>query len=232
MPFSYNPSSEYSQYHIQSGTSLTQSQQKIVQILRNLGVNVSFSTISEKIFLIPPNGAVFLLNSNDLRPKKIDNLLKYIKQFLYQYPMGIIIAENFQRWGNSTNEKFQNLLLLLFFKVNRSSNILPTFIPSRKIEDSVEILLRIAHREQVSDKPPTLSRISGKNIYLANAQINFIQGLLNCGRKKAEKLLEIFDSPYTIIRTIIDEPNKIEEIQGFGSKFISQNRKMLSDFLN
>ena len=85
----------------------------------------------------------------------------------------------------------------------------------------------IAKRVQIEDKAPVLSRNKSKMPYLHDAQTFFIEGLLNCGPKKAKLLLKEMDVPDEIIQCILKYPEKIESIKGFGEEFISQNNNML-----
>lgn len=245
---------DYSQYHIQCRQEQPPAQKKLLQKMQNMGVNVFFYEYPPHWFIIPPRTAAFHLHSQDMRTKSTEVIITKLMEFLKEYPEAIIIAEGFHRWGKANQEKWQQLMMQLFFQVisentdltscfgpNSSSSssssftstisIFPRFIPTRNAEDSVELLLRIAHREQVSDVAPTLSRVAGKRVFLAEAQEFFIQGLLNCGKKKAKQLLEKFDTPAAIFDTILNNPSEVAAIPGFGEKFIEANRKMLSEIL-
>ena len=230
---------DYSKYHIQCNQDQSKPQMKLVQQLIDLGVEILYFQYPKHWFIIPSQGAAYHLHSQDLRSNSIEALITDIRNFIEKYPYGIIIAEGFHRWGESNRKKWQLLITNLFFtpldistaQSKSKHTAMPIFIPGRNTADSIEILLRIAHREQISDLPPKLSRISEKRVFLADAQIYLIKGLLNCGKKKAIKLLEKFDSPAAVFDAIINSPDEITAISGFGKKFIRPNQKMLSEIL-
>ena len=182
------------------------------------------------VILIPPEGAVLYVSAHDMASsKKISQLQTQIEQFFQHHVWGVVILEGFHRWGESNRTTIQQILVSLF--LSQAGSACPIMIPSRNAKDSAEILIRIAKREQIEDLPPILSRPRAKTVMLAKAQEFFIEGLLNCGPKKAKLLLTEFDSPNEIIRALLDHPEKFEQIKGLGKKFVEQNRQLLGQSL-
>lgn len=89
-----------------------------------------------------------------------------------------------------------------------------------------------------------IARRMPKNLSLDDRQIYFIEGLFNCGRKKAKQLLEVLGYPYNIFDYILHSEleytagGKLKgyssglamfeyTLKNFGPKFIQQNKELL-----
>ncbi len=182
------------------------------------------------LILIPPGGAVLYITAPDMgTSKKATQIESRIEEFFLHHIWGVVILEGFHRWGEEKRKTIQKIMLSIF--LSQTESACPIMMPSRNAKDSAEILTRIAKREQIEDLPPTLSRSRAKTVLLAKAQEYLIEGLLNCGRKKAKKLLTEFDSPIAIIRALLENPEKFDDIKGFGKKFVENNRQLLGQCL-
>ncbi len=113
-------------------------------------------------------------------------------------------------------------------------------IPTRNIEDTAIVIERIAYREQVKDSIPILSRKAPKEMSKKERRTFIIEGLVDIGPKKARALIDKFKTPYQVFKAIkrteitytrtgrikgIKGP--LENITGFGPKFIEKNQKLL-----
>ena len=113
-------------------------------------------------------------------------------------------------------------------------------IPTRNIEDTVIVIERIAHREQVKDSTLILSRKAPNQLSKKERRSFIIEGLVDIGPKKASTLIEKFKTPYQVFKAIkrteilytrtgrikgIKGP--LENLTGFGPKFIEKNQKLL-----
>ncbi|MHA1612920.1 MAG: hypothetical protein ACTSYU_12760 [Promethearchaeota archaeon] len=182
------------------------------------------------LILIPPSGAALYIAAPDLgTSKKTAQLQSRIEEFFIHHVWGVIILEGFHRWGDKKRNSIQKMMLSIF--LSQTDSACPILMPSRNAGDSAEILMRIAKREQIEDLHPILSRPRAKTVLLSKAQEYLIEGLLNCGSKKAKKLLTEFDSPNAIIWAILENPEKFDDIKGFGKKFVKDNSKLLGHFL-
>src|SRR5690606_8613633 len=111
-----------------------------------------------------------------------------IVQFGMDHPDGVIILENYTRFGEKKRQLFWDFLLGIY---NRGGNQILSSLPTKNTEESVMVMKSIAKREQIEDRPPTLARPKNKSGMLAEAQRHVLEGLLNCGLKKAEELLAV-----------------------------------------
>jgi len=169
---------------------------------------------------------IFRITSKLLRSQtKKEMVMQIIRDSVKANKEGFILVEGFYRFGKENRQFIQSIhenILSLPELPN-----LPSVIPTRNYKDSAYCIKSIAKRVQIEDKAPVLSRNKSKMPYLHDAQTFFIEGLLNCGPKKAKLLLKEMDVPDEIIQCILKNPEKIESIKGFGEEFISQNNNML-----
>jgi len=113
-------------------------------------------------------------------------------------------------------------------------------IPTRNIEDTAIVIERIAHREQVKDSTPILSRKAPKQMSKKERRTFIIEGLVDIGPKKARALIDKYKTPHQVFKAIkhteitytrtgrikgIKGP--MEDLTGFGPMFIEKNQKLL-----
>ena len=203
--------------------------QNLIEQLEKLDFIIEKKEIGKKFIQIPPNGGVLILKSKDLVSKShLSNVDKKIKDFFNLIPNGVIIFENFNRLGVKKREVVQKILISQIFNSESTFN---GIIPTRNPSETALCIKSIAKREQIEDIQPILSRIKRKSKFLSDYQVFFIEGLLQCGTKKAKALLKVFDTPQEIIHAILHHPDKISQIKGFGKKFIEINQKLLQNNL-
>ncbi len=203
--------------------------QNLIEQLENLDFYIEKKKIGNNFIQIPPNGGVLILKSKDLVEKSLfSDMDKNMDEFFNLIPNGVIIYENFNRLGVKKRELVQKIL---FNHIFNSKSAFNGIIPTRNPSETALCIKSIAKREQIEDLPPILSRIKRKSKYLSDFQVFFIEGLLQCGTKKAKALLKVLDTPQEIINAILHDPDKISQIKGFGKKFIGINQKLLQNNL-
>ena len=203
--------------------------QNLIEQLEKLDFCIEKKEIGRNFIQIPPNGGVLILKSKDLDGKSLlSDMDKNMKEFFNLIPNGVIIYENFNRLGGKKRKLIQKLLYNQIFSSESTFN---GIIPTRNPSETALCIKSIAKREQIEDLPPILSRTKRKSKYLSDYQVFFIEGLLQCGTKKAKALLKVFDTPQEIFNTILHDPDKISQIKGFGKKFIETNQKLLQNNL-
>ncbi len=203
--------------------------QNLVEQLEKLDFYIERKEIGKNFIQIPPNGGVLILKSKNLDVKSLlSDMDKKMNIFFNLIPNGVIIYENFNRLGEKKRKLIQKILYnQIFYSGSTFNGIIPTRNPS----ETALCIKSIAKREQVEDIPPVLSRTKRKSKYISDYQVFFIEGLLQCGTKKAKTLLKVFDTPQEIINAILHHPDKISQIKGFGKKFIEINQKLLQNNL-
>ncbi|MFX0048016.1 MAG: ERCC4 domain-containing protein [Candidatus Hermodarchaeota archaeon] len=113
-------------------------------------------------------------------------------------------------------------------------------IPTRNLDDTAIVIERIAYREQVKDGATILSRKAPKSMSIDERRSFIVEGFVDIGPKKAKSLIEKYETPYQVFKAIkhteikytrTGNPKGIEgplnELSGFGWKFVEKNKEML-----
>ncbi|MFX1313392.1 MAG: ERCC4 domain-containing protein [Promethearchaeota archaeon] len=155
----------------------------------------------------------------------------------YQYPILILEGLNdevFENTGMNISSIY-GALSFISYKLGIS------VIPTRNIEDTAIVIERIANREQGGKASmPILSRKAPKEMSKKERRSFIIEGLEDIGPKKAKTLIERFKTPYQVFKAIryteilytkTGNPKGIqgplENLTGFGWKFVEKNQKIL-----
>jgi Fanconi anemia group M protein len=176
---------------------------------------------------------------NDFVSSIMDNrLFEQILRLKDTYENPILILEGLN------NEVFENTgmkissiygaLAFISYKLGIS------VIPTRNLEDTAIVIERIAYREQVKDSSPIFSRKAPKQMSKDERRSFIIEGLVDIGPKKAKALIEKFKTPYQVFKAIkrteilytkTGNPKGIRgplnDLTGFGWKFVEKNQKLL-----
>ncbi len=155
----------------------------------------------------------------------------------YDYPILILEGLNDEVFEN-TGMKISSIYGALSF-ISYKLGI--SVIPTRNIEDTAIVIERIANREQGGkDGMPILSRKAPKEMSKKERRSFIIEGLEDIGPKKAKTLIEKYKTPYQVFKAIrhteilytrTGNPKSIqgplEDLTGFGWKFVEKNQKIL-----
>ncbi len=154
----------------------------------------------------------------------------------YQYPILVLEGLNDEVFEN-TGMKISSIYGALSF-ISYKLGI--SVIPTRNLEDTAIVIERIAYREQVKDSMPIFSRRAPKAMSKKERRSFIIEGLADIGSKKASTLIDKFKTPYEVFRAIkyteisytrTGNPKGIkgplEDLTGFGWKFVEKNQKLL-----
>jgi Fanconi anemia group M protein len=154
----------------------------------------------------------------------------------YEYPILILERLNDAVFEN-TGMKISSIYGALSF-ISYKLGI--SVIPTRNLEDTAIVIERIAYREQVKDSAPIFSRKAPKNMSKKERRSFIIEGLVDIGPRKANALIDKFKNPYQVFKAIkhteiiytrTGNPKGIkgplEELTGFGWKFVQKNQRLL-----
>jgi Fanconi anemia group M protein len=113
-------------------------------------------------------------------------------------------------------------------------------IPTLDLEGTTTVIERIGYREQIKDVKPVLSRRVRKNIDIKDRRQYLIESLIDTGPTKAKTLIQRFETPHKVIEAIRNTKiiytrtgnpkcikGPLEDLQGFGCKFIQKNKTLL-----
>jgi len=197
-------------------------------------LDVADIIVSSEVAIERKEGSDFIASIMDNR------LFEQLLRLKDAYPVAIFILEGLNdRVFNYTNMKISSIYGALSF-ISYKLGI--SVIPTRNIADTAIVIERIAHREQVKNDMPVLSRNAPKSMNDNERRIYIIEGLLDTGPKKAKILIDIFKTPHQVLKAIkhteitytrTGNPKGIkgplEDVSGFGWKFIQKNKELLFD---
>ena len=195
-------------------------------------LDIADIVISEEVAIERKEGSDFVSSIMDNR--LFEQLLRLKDS--YEHPILILEGLNDDVIEN-TGMKISSIYGALAF-VSYKLGI--SVIPTRNLEDTAIVIERIAYREQVKDGMPLLSRKAPKALSKKERRSFIIEDLIDIGPKKAKALIEKFKTPYQVFKAIkhteilytrTNNPKGIQgpldELTGFGWKFVEKNQKIL-----
>ncbi len=117
-------------------------------------------------------------------------------------------------------------------------------IQTRTLYDTSIVIERIAYREQIKKGHTLLARSCPKGMTEEERRAYMLEGLIDCGPKKAKLLIKHFGTPFNVINAIrltsieytrTGNPKGIKGVikdaglSGFGWRFIKANKKLICD---
>ncbi|MFW9827656.1 MAG: ERCC4 domain-containing protein [Candidatus Thorarchaeota archaeon] len=154
----------------------------------------------------------------------------------YEYPILILEGLNDEVFDNTGMNVSSIYGALAFISYKMGISVIPT----RNLEDTAIAIERIAYREQIKDSSPIFSRKAPKQMSKDERRSFIIEGLVDIGPKKAKALIEKFKTPYQVFKAIkrteilytkTGNPKGIrgplDNLTGFGWKFVKKNQKLL-----
>ncbi len=154
----------------------------------------------------------------------------------YEYPILILEGLNDEVFENTGMNITSIYGALSFISYKLGISVVPT----RNLEDTAIVVERIAYREQIKDSMPIFARKAPKQMSKKERRSFIIEGLVDIGAKKAKALIEKFKTPYQVFKAIkhteilytrTGNPKGIrgplENLAGFGWKFVEKNQKLL-----
>ncbi len=195
-------------------------------------LNVADIIVSNEIGIERKEGFDFV---NSLTDNRLFDQLLRLKD---NYNIAILILEGlnqnvFDNIGVSINSIY-GALSFISYKLHIS------VIPTINLEHTAIVIERIAYREQIKDDLPLMRRVAPKALSKKDRRSFIIEGLVDIGPKKAKALIERFKTPYQVFKAIkhteivytrTNNPKGIqgplEDLTGFGWKFVEKNQKIL-----
>ncbi|MBD3197774.1 MAG: hypothetical protein GF317_22170 [Candidatus Lokiarchaeota archaeon] len=202
-------------------------------------INYEMEQLDIADIVVSKNVAIERKEGMDFVSSIMDNrLFEQLLRLKETYPNPVLILEGlnddvFENTGMNIKAIY-GALAFVSYKLNIS------VIPTRNINDTAIAIERIAFREQIKDEMPLLSRSAPKNLDLEGRRCFILEGLLDIGPKKAQTLIERFETPFRafeaikftkVLYTRTGNPKGIQgpldSLKGFGWKFVQKNKKLL-----
>ncbi len=215
---------------------------KLKSRLKKLGMEVEEKSLDIADFIISEQVACERKTGTDLIASIMDNrLFEQIDRLIETYDQPILILEDlssaFERVEWKKRKKHVSGALTYIF-LRRQVPI----VPSSKLSETAIVLNRIASWVQEDHEDPIIARKSPRKRTLRDNQLYFLQGLHKTGNKKAEILLNAFNTPNGVMNAIMESTilytktgnpkgveGKFSDLKGFGHKYILEKKKLLSD---
>ncbi len=214
--------------------------QKIKKRLFKLGMEVEEQQLDIADYIVSDHVACERKTGADLITSLMDNrLFEQIDRLIETYEQPILLLENFPSAFDRTEWKKRKKHVygaLTYIFLRRQVPVIPT---SRMSETAIA-LNRIASWVQEDHDDPIIARKSPKARSLLDNQRFFLQGLHNTGQKKGNILLDTFESPIGVLNAILDSKviytktgnpkgveGPVENLEGFGPKYLLKNQKLL-----
>jgi len=214
---------------------------KLIDLLKQKKDTINYETkaldigdviVSEDVAIERKTGSDFITSIIDGR------LFEQMLRLLDTYPNPVLILESFdylalENTGMSLSSIY-GALAYISYKMGVS------VIPTVTTEDTIIVIERIAYREQIEDIKPTLARRAPKGMTVEDRRAYALEGLIDTGPKKAQALIDKFETPLKVFEAIRDSeivytktgnPKGVEgplqELPGFGWKYVQKNKELL-----
>lgn len=196
-------------------------------------LDVADIVVSERVGIERKEGFDFIASIMDNR------LFEQLLRLIETYPEGaVLILEGLNdEVFNKTGMKLSSIYGALAFI---SYKLRISVIPTRNLEDTALVIERIAYREQVKDDMPILARTAPKGMSTEDRRAYILEGLIDCGPKKAKVLIQKFGTPNKVFNALkntkilytrtgkekgIEGP--LKELRGLGWKFVKKNKELV-----
>jgi ERCC4-type nuclease len=208
------------------------------EIFGNYPCRTHIETLETGDYLVNSETAIERKRGDDLIASICDGrFFSQLRALLQKYAHPMLILENPQRMflrRNFNDASIYGALLYASYKLK-----VPV-IPTQNENETGLILWSLAKKLQ-KEKPYNYDpeKISRKPLSRED-QIDFLEGLIAVGNKKANQLLNAFQTPAAILKNIgttefkYDSNGKpkgtmgpLAELNGFGIKFIKENQQLL-----
>jgi Fanconi anemia group M protein len=214
---------------------------KLIKQLEQKQETITFETKALDIgdIIVSDDVAIERKTGSDFISSIIDGrLFEQMLRLLDTYPNPILILESFDYLAlENTGMNLSSIygaLAYISYKLGVS------VIPTVTTEDTLIVIERIAYREQIEDIKPTLARRAPKGMTVEDRRAYALEGLIDTGPKKAQALIDKFETPLKVFEAIRDSdiiytktgnPKGVEgplqELPGFGWKYVQKNKELL-----
>ncbi len=199
-------------------------------------LDIADIVVSAKVGIERKEGFDFAASIKDNRlPEQLERLRQ-------SYPTPVLIVEGltdkvFETCNIHINSIYSNL-------AKYSYQLGIATIQTRDLYDTSIVIERIAYREQVKKGHSLLARSCPKGMTESERRAYMLEGLIDCGPKKAKLLIKHFGTPFNVLNAIrltsieytrTGNPKGIKGVikdaglSGFGWKFIMANKKLICD---
>ena len=199
-------------------------------------LDIADIVVSTKVGIERKEGLDFAASIKDNRlPEQLERLRQ-------SYPSPVLIVEGLNNKVFDTCNIHINSIYSNLAKYSYQLGI--ATIQTRDLFDTSIVIERIAYREQIKKGHSLLARSCPKGMTEFERRAYMLEGLIDCGPKKAKLLIKHFGTPFNVLNAIklttieytkTGNPKGIKGVikdcglSGFGWKFIKANKKLICD---
>ncbi len=214
--------------------------EKLKKRLVKLGMKVEEQQLDIADYIVSDKVACERKTGTDFITSLMDNrLFEQIDRLIETYEQPFLLLEDLSSAFERTEWKKRKKHVygaLTYIFLRRQVPVIPT----SQMSETAIALNRIASWVQEDHDDPIIARKSPKARSLRDNQLFFLQGLHNTGLKKANILIDKFESPIEVLKAILDSnvlytktgnPKGVEgtfkNLEGFGPKYLLKNQELL-----
>lgn len=210
--------------------------------LRKLGANVITATLDAGDYLVSSATGVERKEGSDFYSSLTSgsnqsNVFQELMRLRDSVEKPMLILEDFRKMFRGPEQMLSSLYGAL---VSIATRMVIPILPTRNKAESALALYRIGKQQQCNLQMTAIARRAPKTMSNRERQAFFIEGLVNVGPTKAERIMEEFKSPMSFINALMNteilytktgNPKGIDgdlkKLKGFGWKFVKENKQLL-----
>lgn len=194
---------------------------KVLRELDKLNVDIEVKSLAVADYQVSGEVAIERKTAKDFIGSIIDQrLYQQAKELVENFKKPIIILE-----GDELYSSFIHPNAVRGALASIAVDFGIPIIPTRSMEDTAAMIVRIAIREQIHERPEIKIRTEKKPLTLYEQQLYIIESLPNIGPVTARKLLEEFGTVENVINA---SKSDLKSVDGIGDKIALKIREVLS----
>ncbi len=209
---------------------------EIVNTLEEFGCEVDVRMLDVGDYLLSSKTIVERKRGDDFAASLFDGrLFEQIRVMLNTYERVIMVIDDYELMFENYSEYAKHF----YGAMAKICTIGIPIIPVPNTECLARFLIAFAIKEQKNQHIPLFERANPIGWSLRDKQLFLIEGLLDTGIVKAERMLDEFGSPINVFNAIADaipeytRNGNIKKypsipVHGIGKKYIEQNKELLS----
>jgi ERCC4-type nuclease len=203
-----------------------------------LDVDVELQTIEIGDYILSSRIGVERKRGDDFAASLFDGrLFEQIQKLIETYEKPIIVLEDYEQMFT----RYKDRSPALYGALAKICMMGVPVVPVLSYVETALFLRSLAKMEQDGITETFVARSCPKKLSLKDKQIFLVEGLIDAGPKKAQRLIEEFGNPINVFDAIVKtgfeftKNGKVKGIQGplniegFGPKFVLENQKLLQE---
>jgi len=213
---------------------------EIREVFEKVPCQLRIETLDIADYVISKDIAIERKRGDDLVASICDNrFFSQLEKLKKHYEKPLIILENPKKMFDRRGVYEASIYGAILYAIYKMKIAL---FPTRDAKETAETIWSFAKFVQKSE-PFEYAPIKVEQEKIGvNSQLFFLEGLFQVSEKKAKTLLEHFGTPYNVLKAIVETEitytksgkpkgiaGSLEELKGFGHKFLKVNKELLEN---